>query len=261
MAIMEGMAFAATVFGNKPAKPVYELVRAPRRLLPLPCGGHLRVRAGSISKLSTDGSGSRSVCMCRKQRKSAQGTVGGPRVDAAAQVPSACFVQPPLTFVGLTESAAVENLAGDLDVFVSKFRPMKYTISGREEKTVMKIIVHVETNKARPPAVPRRRAAHMHRHTAGALQRMFMQLLRVWPSLSLFKICKEFHAAAHRSAEHASSVGALPERWRAFARRSSVCLTHARARVARAGRGRARLRPGQSGDAAGRGHRTQGGRD
>ncbi len=67
----------------------------------------------------------------------------------SAQVPSACFVQPPLTFVGLTEEAAVENLAGDLDIFASKFRPMKYTISGREEKTLMKIIVHVETNKAR----------------------------------------------------------------------------------------------------------------
>ena len=65
------------------------------------------------------------------------------------QVPSACFVQPPLTYVGLTEEAAIEHLAGDLDVFVSKFRPLKYTISGRQEKTFMKIIVHVETNKAR----------------------------------------------------------------------------------------------------------------
>ncbi len=145
-------------------------------------------------------------------RRSAQGAAGGPRAAAAAQVPSACFVQPPLTFVGLTESAAVENLAGDLDIFVSKFRPMKYTISGREEKTVMKIIVHVETNKARPPAVPRSRAAHMHRHTARALQHMFMQLLRVWPSLSLFNTCTESHAADHRSAEHASSARTLPER-------------------------------------------------
>lgn len=65
------------------------------------------------------------------------------------QVPSACFVQPPLTYVGLTEEAAVAHLAGDLDIFVSKFRPLKYTISGRQEKTLMKIIVHVETNKAR----------------------------------------------------------------------------------------------------------------
>ena len=40
------------------------------------------------------------------------------------------------------------HLAGDLDIFVSKFRPLKYTISGRQEKTLMKIIVHVETNKA-----------------------------------------------------------------------------------------------------------------
>ncbi len=27
VAIMEGMAFAATVFGNKPSKPIYELAR------------------------------------------------------------------------------------------------------------------------------------------------------------------------------------------------------------------------------------------
>ncbi len=71
MAIMEGMAFAATVFGNKPAKPVYELVRAARRLPPLLCGGQLRVRAGPTSELGTDSSGSRSACMCRKQRRSA----------------------------------------------------------------------------------------------------------------------------------------------------------------------------------------------
>lgn len=36
VAIMEGMAFAATVFGNKPSKPVYELVRlSPRPTAPL----------------------------------------------------------------------------------------------------------------------------------------------------------------------------------------------------------------------------------
>ncbi len=51
---MEGMAFAATVFGDKPAKPVYELVRAARRLPPLLCGSELCVRAGPLSNLSTD---------------------------------------------------------------------------------------------------------------------------------------------------------------------------------------------------------------
>lgn len=63
------------------------------------------------------------------------------------QVPSAVFIQPPLGTVGLTEEQAREQVAGDVDVYVSKFRPMKNTITGREEKTLIKIIVEAETDK------------------------------------------------------------------------------------------------------------------
>ena len=41
---------------------------------------------------------------------------------------------------------------GEIDVFVSKFKPMKNTISGVEEKTLMKIIVEVETDRVRDVA-------------------------------------------------------------------------------------------------------------
>ena len=64
-----------------------------------------------------------------------------------AQVPSACFVQPPLAYVGFTEEEAIEKVSGNIDVFVSKFKPMKNTISGRDERTFMKLLVHSETDQ------------------------------------------------------------------------------------------------------------------
>jgi len=62
------------------------------------------------------------------------------------QVPSACFVQPPLAYVGATEEEAIQKFSGSIDVFVSKFKPMKNTISGRDERTFMKLLVHSDTD-------------------------------------------------------------------------------------------------------------------
>lgn len=33
-----------------------------------------------------------------------------------------------------------------MDVFVSKFKPMKNTLSGKQDRTLMKMIVHKETD-------------------------------------------------------------------------------------------------------------------
>ena len=43
-------------------------------------------------------------------------------------MPTAVFCQPPLGTVGLTEEQAVEKLHGEVDVYVSKFKPMKNTL-------------------------------------------------------------------------------------------------------------------------------------
>ena len=67
------------------------------------------------------------------------------------QVASACFIQPPLCYVGLTEEEAIERLSGDIDVYSSKFKPLKNTLSGRDEKTLMKIIVQADTDTVRCP--------------------------------------------------------------------------------------------------------------
>ncbi|WP_299396809.1 glutathione-disulfide reductase [Pelagibius sp.] len=65
---------------------------------------------------------------------------GKPRAMDHADVPSAVFSHPPVSTVGLTELEAREKY-GALDLYRSTFRPLKHTLSGRDEKTMMKLIV------------------------------------------------------------------------------------------------------------------------
>ena len=60
-------------------------------------------------------------------------------------VPSAVFTIPPIGTVGLTEAAARERY--EIDVYRSSFRPLKHTVSGRDEKTMMKLIVDRATDR------------------------------------------------------------------------------------------------------------------
>jgi glutathione reductase (NADPH) len=60
-------------------------------------------------------------------------------------IPSAVFSQPPVSVVGLTETQA--RLRGPTDVYASRFRPLKHTLSGRDESTMMKTIVDAETDR------------------------------------------------------------------------------------------------------------------
>ena len=63
-----------------------------------------------------------------------------------ANVPSAVFSQPALAAVGMTEEAA--RAAGfEVKVFRSDFRPMKHTISGRQERTLCKLVVDGKTDR------------------------------------------------------------------------------------------------------------------
>lgn len=55
-------------------------------------------------------------------------------------IPTAVFCQPNIGTVGFTEEEAKAEF-GDLRLYKSTFKPMKHTISGRDEKTFMKLIV------------------------------------------------------------------------------------------------------------------------
>ena len=68
-----------------------------------------------------------------------------PTVTDYDNIPSAVFSQPPVGTVGLTEQAA--QARGPVDVYVSRFRPMKHTLSGRDEQTMMKLIVDAVTDR------------------------------------------------------------------------------------------------------------------
>ena len=69
-----------------------------------------------------------------------------PRAMDHADVPSAVFSHPPVASVGLTEWQAREK-CGPLDIYRSIFRPLKHTLSGRDEKTMMKLIVAQDTQR------------------------------------------------------------------------------------------------------------------
>jgi glutathione reductase (NADPH) len=57
-----------------------------------------------------------------------------------ADVPTAVFSQPNIGTAGLTEAQARETY-GAVDIYKSSFTPMKHTLTGRDEKTFMKLIV------------------------------------------------------------------------------------------------------------------------
>jgi glutathione reductase (NADPH) len=69
-----------------------------------------------------------------------------PRKPDHRNVPSAVFCQPEMANVGLTEEEAKMTL-GDLRIYTAAFRPMKYTLSGRQQRSFMKVIVEDATDK------------------------------------------------------------------------------------------------------------------
>ena len=52
---------------------------------------------------------------------------------------TAVFSSPPIATVGLSEDAAAAQ--GPVDVYVARFTPMRHVMSGRGQKTLMKMIV------------------------------------------------------------------------------------------------------------------------
>lgn len=62
-----------------------------------------------------------------------------------SNVPSAVFSTPPIAVVGLTEEEAKEQFEY-IDVYESNFKPLVHTISGRDERTFMKLVVDSKTD-------------------------------------------------------------------------------------------------------------------
>jgi glutathione reductase (NADPH) len=62
-------------------------------------------------------------------------------------VPTAIFTTPEAATVGLTEAQARAKYGNAIKVYRSRFRPMYYTLPGKDEKTMMKLVVDQSNNK------------------------------------------------------------------------------------------------------------------
>ena len=61
-------------------------------------------------------------------------------------IPTAVFSQPEIGTVGLAEEQARE-IYPNIDVYKTRFRPLKSTVSGRDEKMLMKLVIDADSDK------------------------------------------------------------------------------------------------------------------
>jgi glutathione reductase (NADPH) len=69
-----------------------------------------------------------------------------PRMIEHTMIPTAVFSTPEIASIGLPEHMARERCT-KLDIFKASFRPMKATLSGRDERMFMKLLVDGESGK------------------------------------------------------------------------------------------------------------------
>lgn len=127
VAIAEAMAFANTVFNNRPTRPQYD------------------------------------------------------------NVPSAVFSQPPIATVGLTDDEAT-TAGHTIDVYRSRFRAMRHTLSGRDEQTMMKLVVDRVTDRVL--------GLHMVGPDAGEIVQGFAVALKAGATKSVFDATVGIHPTA-----------------------------------------------------------------
>jgi glutathione reductase (NADPH) len=101
-------------------------------------------------------------------------------------VPSAVFSQPPIGCVGLTEEMASREY-GEVDIYKSQFRPMKNTLSGRDERTLMKLVVDPKSDRVvgchmLGPDAPEILQGLAIAVKCGASKRLFDQTVGIHPS-------------------------------------------------------------------------------
>ncbi len=102
-------------------------------------------------------------------------------------IPTAVFCQPNIGTVGFTEEQARARF-GHIRLFKSTFKPMKHTISGRDEQTFMKLVVDKATDRVV--------GAHMVGPDAGEIMQGFAIAMRAGASKALFDTTIGIHPTA-----------------------------------------------------------------
>jgi glutathione reductase (NADPH) len=107
------------------------------------------------------------------------------RTWSFAPVPTAVFSVPPLATCGLTEAQAAS--LGPVDVYVASFTPMRHVMSGRQRKTLIKLIVDQATQRVIGAHMLGDDAAEMMQAigvamTAGATKQDFDRTIGIHPT-------------------------------------------------------------------------------
>jgi glutathione reductase (NADPH) len=71
---------------------------------------------------------------------------GRPTMVDHSLIPTAVFSTPEIGVIGLSEGTA-RKLHGEIDVYRTSFRPMRATLSGREDRVLMKLLVAKATDR------------------------------------------------------------------------------------------------------------------
>ncbi len=113
-------------------------------------------------------------------------------------VPSAVFSQPEIGTVGLTETGARQKFAR-VDIYKTTFRPMKHTLTGRDERTLMKLVVDAATDRV------------VGCHIMGPAASEMAQLLGIAVKLGATKADFDATLAVHPTA--AEELVTMREKW------------------------------------------------
>jgi glutathione reductase (NADPH) len=72
---------------------------------------------------------------------------GHSRIMSYENIPSAVFSTPEAATVGLSEAEAVEQYGSAAKTYRAKFKPTYHSLGGRDEKTMVKLVVEVDSDK------------------------------------------------------------------------------------------------------------------
>ncbi len=109
---------------------------------------------------------------------------GRPTSPDHENVPSAVFSQPPVAVVGLNEARARARY-GEIDVYRSRFRELKHTLSGRDQQAMMKLVVERSGGRVV--------GAHMVGSYAGEIIQGIAVAIKCGASMALFDATLGIH--------------------------------------------------------------------
>ena len=110
-----------------------------------------------------------------------------PTVVDHTMVPTAVFSQPELGTCGLTEAEATAAFA-QVDVYAASFRPMLHTMTGRQERMMMKIIVDASSDRVL--------GVHVMGHGSGELAQVLGVAIKMGATKSQFDATMAVHPTA-----------------------------------------------------------------